>query len=144
MKNTLGDLNNHLFAQLEKLGDDDLTGEELESELKRTDAICDISEQIIKNGELQYKAMKHISSYARELYILDAQKGPFEPDDIRQCVYIEKREIMGQEYVDCKPAYCRKRWYMAGGNILYTSDSRFKQITGISYPIAIHDRYEGR
>lgn len=46
-----------------------------------------------------------ISSYARELYILDAQKGPFEPDDIRQCVYIEKREIMGQEYVDCKPAY---------------------------------------
>lgn len=51
---------------------------------------------------------------------------------------------MGQEYVDCKPAYCRKRWYMAGGNILYTSDSRFKQITGISYPIAIHDRYEGR
>ena len=85
-----------------------------------------------------------ISSYARELYILDAQKGPFEPDDIRQCVYIEKREVMGQEYVDCKPAYCRKRWYMAGGNILYTSDSRFKQITGISYPIAIHDRYEGR
>lgn len=85
-----------------------------------------------------------ISSYARELYILDAQKGPFEPDDIRQCVYIEKREIMGQEYVDCKPAYCRKRWYMAGGNILYTSDSRFEQITGISYPIAIHDRYEGR
>lgn len=85
-----------------------------------------------------------VSSYARELYILDAQKGPFEPDDIRQCVYIEKREIMGQEYVDCKPAYCRKRWYMAGGNILYTSDSRFKQITGISYPIAIHDRYEGR
>ena len=87
---------------------------------------------------------KLISSYARELYILDTQKGPFEPDDIRQCVYIEKREVMGQEYVDCKPAYCRKRWYMAGGNILYTSDSRFKQITGISYPIAIHDRYEGR
>ena len=53
MKNTLGDLNNHLFAQLEKLGDDDLTGEELESELKRTDAICDISEQIIKNGQTE-------------------------------------------------------------------------------------------
>lgn len=85
-----------------------------------------------------------ISSYQRELYVLAAQKGPFEPEDIRQCVYIERREVMGKEYVDCKPAYCRKRWYMAGGNILYTSDSRFKQITGISYPIAIHDRYEGR
>lgn len=66
MKNTLGDLNNHLFAQLEKLGDDYLTGEELESELKRTDAICDISEQIIKNGELQYKAMKHMDEYGYE------------------------------------------------------------------------------
>lgn len=66
MKNTLGDLNNHLFAQLEKLGDDDLTGEKLESELKRTDAICDISEQIIKNGELQYKAMKHMDEYGYE------------------------------------------------------------------------------
>lgn len=34
MKNTLGDLNNHLFAQLEKLGDDDLTGEELERAIR--------------------------------------------------------------------------------------------------------------
>lgn len=85
-----------------------------------------------------------ISSYQRELYVLAAQKGPFEPEDIRQCVYIERREVMGKEYIDCKPAYCRKRWYMMGGNFLYTSDSRFKEITGISYPIAIHDRYEGR
>ena len=29
MKNTLGDLNNHLFAQLEKLGDEDLNGEQM-------------------------------------------------------------------------------------------------------------------
>lgn len=72
MKNTLGDLNNHLFAQLEKLGDDDLTGEELESELKRTDAICDISEQIIKNGELQYKAMKQANKAIR---MKDKEKG---------------------------------------------------------------------
>lgn len=85
-----------------------------------------------------------ISSYQRELYVLAAQKGPFEPEDIRQCVYIERREVMGKEYIDCKPAYCRKRWYMMGGNFLYTSDSRFKEITGISYPIAIYDRYEGR
>ena len=66
MKNTLGDLNNHLFAQLEKLGDDDLQGDELESELKRTDAICDLSEQIIRNGELQFKAMQHMDEYGYE------------------------------------------------------------------------------
>ena len=30
MKNTLGDLNNHLFAEIERLSDEDLQGEELE------------------------------------------------------------------------------------------------------------------
>lgn len=85
-----------------------------------------------------------ISSYQTQLYILATHKGFFEPEDIRQCVYIESREIMGKKYVNCKPAYCRKRWYMMGGNFLYTSDSRFTEITRVSHPIAIHDRYEGR
>lgn len=62
-KNTLGDLNNHLFAMLEKLNDDDLTGEDLEREIKRSEAMADVSEQIIKNGELQLKAMKHMDEY---------------------------------------------------------------------------------
>lgn len=85
-----------------------------------------------------------ISSHAGELYILSEKKGPFEPEDIRQCVYIEWREVCGEPYIDCKPAYFRKRWYMAGGNFLYTSDSRFVEITKSKYPISIHDRYEGR
>lgn len=40
MKNTLGDLNNHLFAQLEKLGDEDLKGDELEVEIRRSEAMA--------------------------------------------------------------------------------------------------------
>ncbi len=63
MKNTLGDLNNHLFAQLEKLGDDDLKGDELEAEIRRSEALAKVGEQIIKNGELQLKAMKHMDEY---------------------------------------------------------------------------------
>lgn len=66
MKNTLGDLNNHLFAQLEKLNDDDLTGEQLDAEIKRTEAMAKISEQIIRNGELQFKAMQHMDEYGYE------------------------------------------------------------------------------
>ena len=66
MKNTLGDLNNHLFAQLEKLNDDDLEGEQLETEIKRAEAMSKISEQIIKNGELQFKAMVHMDEYGYE------------------------------------------------------------------------------
>lgn len=56
-RNTLGDLNNHLFAQLEKMDDDELTGEQLDNEIRRTEAMAKISEQIIKNGELQFRAM---------------------------------------------------------------------------------------
>lgn len=62
-KNTLGDLNNHLFAQLEKLNDDDLNGENLEAEIRRSEAMVKIGEQIIKNGELQLKAMQHMDEY---------------------------------------------------------------------------------
>lgn len=56
MRNTLGDLNNHLFAQLEKLGDDELKGTDLDEELRRTDLMIKISQQIINNGNLVLKA----------------------------------------------------------------------------------------
>ena len=37
MKNTLGDLTNLWFAQLEKRGDDDLNGEEMDAEIRRAE-----------------------------------------------------------------------------------------------------------
>lgn len=57
MKNTLGDLNNHLFAALERLGDEDIKGPELEEEIRRSDAITDVAEQIISNANIVLKAM---------------------------------------------------------------------------------------
>ena len=66
MKNTLSDLNNHLFEQLEKLNDDDLQGEKLEAEIKRSETMAKISEQIIKTGELQLKAIQHMDEYGYE------------------------------------------------------------------------------
>ena len=60
MRNTLGDLNNHLFAQLEKLSDEDLKGEELKEEVTRTKAISLIAKQIIDNGTLVLEAKKMV------------------------------------------------------------------------------------
>lgn len=58
MKNTLGDLNNHLFAQLERLGDEDLKGEALIEEINRAKAINSVASQIIANGSLVLEAKK--------------------------------------------------------------------------------------
>jgi hypothetical protein len=52
MKNKLSDLNNHLFAQLERLGDEDLKPEQLEQEISRGKAITAVAQQIIANGKL--------------------------------------------------------------------------------------------
>lgn len=58
MKNTLGDLNNHLFAEIERLGDEDLSGENLEREIARANAITAVATQVIANGQLVLKAMQ--------------------------------------------------------------------------------------
>ena len=63
MKNTLTDLNNYLFEQLERLNDDELTPEQMDREIKKTDSIVRISEKIIQNGELAFKTMKHMDEY---------------------------------------------------------------------------------
>lgn len=63
MKNTLIDLNNHLFEQIERLNDEDLSEDQLDRELKRAEGMTKIAAQIIQNGELAYKTMRHMDEY---------------------------------------------------------------------------------
>ena len=63
MKNTLADLNNHLFLALERLNDEDLTEEQLEREIKRASAVEKIASVTVQNAELVLKAHMHIDDY---------------------------------------------------------------------------------
>lgn len=63
MKNTLADLNNHLFEQLERLNDEDLDHDQLDKEIKRADAMTKVAAQIVQNAELAYKTMVHMDEY---------------------------------------------------------------------------------
>ncbi len=63
MKNKLSDLNNHLFAQLERLSEEGLTVEQIEAEAKRTDAIVDVSDQILRNADLHLKAAALVATH---------------------------------------------------------------------------------
>ena len=63
MKNTLSDLNNYLFESIERLNDDELTDEQLEKEIKRSEAVQKIAKTIIENGALALQAKKHMDEY---------------------------------------------------------------------------------
>lgn len=58
MKNTLIDLNNHLFAQLERLGNESMTAEELKHEVERSKAITSVSNQVVSNASLVLEAKR--------------------------------------------------------------------------------------
>lgn len=61
MKNQLIDLNNHLFEQLERLNDEDLQGDALDREIKRSHAMGNVAAKIIDNARLALDASKAVA-----------------------------------------------------------------------------------
>ena len=70
MKNSLCDLNDHLFACLEGLMNDELSEEKLNQEIRRAQAVNNVAKTIIQNGRTQIEAIK-----LREDIIKNAGKG---------------------------------------------------------------------
>jgi len=66
VRNTLGDLNNHLFAQLERLSDEDVKGDELKQEINRSKAIMGVAKNIIDNGSLVLESQKFMDDRFNE------------------------------------------------------------------------------
>ena len=58
MRNKLSDLNDHLFAQIERLGDEDTKGDKLSEEIGRAKALTDVSMSIISNAALELRAIE--------------------------------------------------------------------------------------
>lgn len=82
-----------------------------------------------------------ISSKNNKLLFVDAS-GPFEGDETNS-VKLVRRNLFGSEYLHVEPLTKPEGRFngpMFGGNFIYSSDSRFREIS--AYPIPIHDRYE--
>lgn len=79
VKNTLLDLNDHLFEQMERLNDDELTEDELKKEVERAKAMTGIATQIVGTANLVLEAIKINAGVDTEnrvprLLLGDAQK----------------------------------------------------------------------
>lgn len=57
-RTTMEDLQTHLFAQLERLGDESLQGEDLDQEIRRTEAVTQVSGQILEGYRVHVDAAK--------------------------------------------------------------------------------------
>lgn len=67
MKNKLTDLNNHLFAQLERLSDEDLKGDALKEEINRSKAVTGVSKEIVANARLALDAQIAVGNKVEKL-----------------------------------------------------------------------------
>jgi hypothetical protein len=61
MKNTLTDLNNHLFAQMERLSEELLSVEQLAFEAERSKSLTIIARTIVDNARLVLDAQTRIN-----------------------------------------------------------------------------------
>lgn len=66
MKNKLTDLNDHLFMQLERLANEELTPDQIDVEARRGAAIVAVADHIIRNAQLHIQAAKLVSEYGSD------------------------------------------------------------------------------
>lgn len=67
MRNHIGDLNNHLFAEIERLSDEELSKEDLEKEVMRAKAIKDVASEILEVGRLELDVVRMQTSFEHQV-----------------------------------------------------------------------------
>lgn len=75
MKSKLSDLNDHLFAQLDRLRADSLTAEQIETEAKRAQAIVGVADAIADTARLQLQAAKLFAEHGQQVLPMLPQIG---------------------------------------------------------------------
>ncbi len=67
MKNRLTDLNDILFAQLERLTDESMSAEVIAQELQRTQSVVQIADRIVDTAKLQLEGAKLIAAHGGDM-----------------------------------------------------------------------------
>lgn len=57
-RNTLDDLVNHLFAEMERLGVESMTPEQMRDEIERSRALSGVAQRVIETANVTLRAME--------------------------------------------------------------------------------------
>jgi len=74
-KSKMSDLNDHLFAQMERLSVGDLTPDQIEIEAKRADALVTVADRITDNAKTQLQAAKLFGEFGMQIMPMLPQIG---------------------------------------------------------------------
>ncbi|SEL41498.1 hypothetical protein [Pacificibacter marinus] len=75
MSNSLSQLNDHLFAQIDRLSATGLTAEQIDTEVKRAGAIVSVSDTIIDTAKTQLVAAKLFAEHGNHVLPMLPQIG---------------------------------------------------------------------
>lgn len=87
MTNQLKVLNDHLFAQLDRLSNAELSDEQVSTEVNRTDAIVKVADKIIGGAAIALKACElvavHGDQHLARLPMIDRPSDPYANQDYK-------------------------------------------------------------
>lgn len=81
-KNRLSDLNDHLFAQIERLSEEGLDAEKIKSETQRANALVDLSDQVVRIADVKLQAARLYAHHGERVLAHLPQLGPSTARDI--------------------------------------------------------------
>ena len=74
-RNRMSDLKDHLFAALERLGDENLTTDQIADEAKRAEAIVAVADQITESYKTQLAAARLFADHGDKILPMLPQIG---------------------------------------------------------------------
>lgn len=66
-KTGLDDLNTHLFAQLNRLSDSNMTPDAIEAECRRAEAVVAVADQVTSNARMRLAAAKLYAEHGAQI-----------------------------------------------------------------------------
>jgi hypothetical protein len=67
MTSKLAQLNDHLFAQLDRLNKPDMTPEQIDAEVKRGQVVAALADQVVRGASVQVAAAKLVAQHGDKM-----------------------------------------------------------------------------